>query len=304
MNTDDLTLFVRIADNGSITGAAEQLDMTIATASAGLKRLEKQLKVQLFTRSTRQLRITAEGERFLSYCREALRQLNEGEASLHALTGKIAGKLLISAPSDLGRNLLLPWINDLIEEHQDLSINLTISDSLSDFYLDQVDIAIRYGVLQDSSMIAFKLANIEGAICASPSYLKKFGIPKNLADLQQHNCLLYRMNNRTYDVWEFTSGVSANIENYKIKVSGNLSSNNSEIVRLWALAGKGIIYKSQLDMAEDIRANRLVKILDEYQPRAVDLNMICPSRAQITPAVLLLRDILKTKFSQLLLTNK
>ena len=83
-----------------------------------------------------------------------------------------------------------------------------------------------------------------------------------------------------------------------------VSSNNSEIVRLWALAGKGIIYKSQLDMAEDIRANSLVKILDEYQPRAVDLNMICPSRAQITPAVLLLRDILKMKFSQLLLENK
>lgn len=145
MNTNDLSLFVRIADSGSFTNAAEQLDITIASASAALKRLEKQLEVQLFIRTTRQIRITAEGERFLVHCRKSLNQLEEGKASLHALEGKVAGELRISAPSDLDRNLMLAWIDDLMEEHQDLSINLTIGDSLSDFYFDQVDLAIRYG---------------------------------------------------------------------------------------------------------------------------------------------------------------
>jgi DNA-binding transcriptional LysR family regulator len=299
MNTNDLSLFMHIADSGSITSAAEQLDMTLATASSTLKRLEKQLEVQLFIRTTRQIRITAEGERFLVYCRKALNQLDEGMASLHALTGKVAGELRISAPSDLGRNVLLPWISELMDEHQDLSINLTIGDSVSDFYFDQVDLAIRYGTLEDSSLVAFKLASAEGALCASPAYLEKLGVPQDLEDLQQHNCLLYKMNNRTHDVWTFTSGVSPNDENHKIRVTSNFSSNNSDVVRLWALAGKGIIYKSSLDMAEDLRTGRLVRILPNLQPLSLDLNMICPSRSQITPAVLLLRDLLREKFSQL-----
>lgn len=299
MNTNELSLFMHIADSGSITSAAEQLDMTLATASSTLKRLEKQLEVQLFIRTTRQIRMTAEGERFLVYCRKALHELDEGKAALHALKGKVAGKLRISAPSDLGRNLLLPWISDLMEEHHNLSLNLTIGDSLSDFYFDQIDLAIRYGALEDSSMIAFKLISAKGALCASPTYLEKFGVPQSLEDLTRHNCLLYKINNRTHDIWEFTSGLPPNDEKHKIRVSSNFSSNSSDVVRLWALAGKGIIYKSSLDMAEDLRTGNLVSILPQYQPLSVDLNIVCPSRSQITPAVLLLRDLLREKFLKL-----
>ncbi len=124
MNINDLTLFVRTADVGSITAAAEQLDLSTAAASAALKRLEKQLEIQLFIRSTRQLRITAEGERFLLYCRNALVELDIGKAAIHALAGKVAGELRISAPSDLGRNLLQGWIDEIMDEHPDLSVNL------------------------------------------------------------------------------------------------------------------------------------------------------------------------------------
>ncbi len=190
MKTSDLELFVRTADSASISRAAEQLDITVAAASASLKRLEKQLKIQLFIRSTRHIRITAEGERFLVYCREALNSLDDGRASIHALQGKVAGELRISAPSDLGRNILLRWIDEIISEHNELSINLTVGDSLSDFYLDRVDIAIRYGKLHDSSMVAFKLASVEGELCASPQYLESFGAPKAPEDLSDHNCLL------------------------------------------------------------------------------------------------------------------
>lgn len=88
--------------------------------------------------------------------------------SLHELQGKVAGELRISAPFDIGRNLILPWIDEVIDKHSELSINLTLGDSLSDFYLDQLDLAIRYGDLEDSSLVAFKLANVVGAVCASP----------------------------------------------------------------------------------------------------------------------------------------
>ncbi len=296
MNTNDLNLFVRTADSSSITRAAEQLDITTAAASAALKRLEKQLGVQLFVRSTRQLRITAEGEQFLAYCREALGNLEAGRASLHALQGRVAGELRISAPSDLGRNILMGWLDDIMEQHQDVSIHLMLGDSRADFYLDRVDLAIRYGKPEDSSMVAFKLATTDRILCASPTYLAKKGMPQTLEELQKHNCLLYQLNNRLYDQWELES--SHDNEIHKIRVSSNRCSNDADVVHRWAVTGKGVAYKSRLDMTEDLRAGRVIRVLPEYQSASMDLNLICPSRKQVTPAVLLLRDILRDKLSQ------
>ena len=210
MNTNDLLLFVHTADSGSITRAAEQLDISTASASAALKRLEKQLETQLFIRSTRQLRITAEGERFLIYCREALAKLDEGKASIQALDGKVAGELRVSAPSDIGRNLIVEWIDEIMDEHPDLSISLMLGDSFADFYLDKVDLAIRYGNQEDSSMVAFKLATIDRILCASPSYIATYGMPQQPHDLLQHECLLLHMNNRVENLWEFVSKAGDN----------------------------------------------------------------------------------------------
>lgn len=300
MNTNDLTLFVRTADSGSITRAAKQLNITTATASASLKRLEKQLGVALFIRSTRQLRITAEGERFLVYCREALDNLDVGKASIHALEGKVAGELRVSAPSDLGRNLLLGWIDEIMEQHPDLSINLLLGDTIADFYMDRVDLAIRYGTPADSSMVAFKLADINRVLCASPDYLTHHGTPQKPSDLLDHNCLLFHLNNRVDDLWEFISIDANNKESIKIRVPSNRTSNDSDAVRLWAIAGKGIAYKSHLDMAEDLNAGRVVKLLPNYQSQQGELNLMSPTRTVITPAALLLRDMLREKFAQLL----
>lgn len=308
MNTHDLSLFIHTADSGSITRAAEQLNITTAAASAALKRLEKQLDVQLFIRSTRQLRITVEGERFLAYCRKALDNLETGKASIHALKGKVAGELRISAPSDLGRNLLLGWIDEIMDQHPELSIHLVLGDSLADFYLDKVDLAIRYGKQNDSSMVAFKLATIDRILCASPSYLAAFGMPREPEELTQHNCLLYQLNNRTNDLWEFVSTKRAEEntqynkqgDSYKVRVKGRHCTNDADIVRRWAIAGKGIAYKSRLDMSYDLRAGRVIRILPEYQSPSLDLNLMSPTRKQMTPASLLLRDILRENFAQLL----
>ncbi|WP_438863559.1 LysR family transcriptional regulator [Neptunicella sp.] len=297
MNTNDLVLFVHTADNGSISRAAEQLDMTSAAASAALKRLEKQLQIQLFIRSTRQLRLTTEGERFLVYCREALANLEAGRAAIHAIKGEIAGELRVSAPSDLGRNLLLGWMDEIMDRHPELSISLLLGDSIADFYLDRVDLAIRYGNQHDSSMVAFKLATIDRILCASPSYLTTFGVPKKPEDLLQHNCLVFQLNNRINDRWEL---LSEHKDRVKIKVQSNRCANDGDVVRRWALAGKGIAFKSRLDLSEDLRAGRLVRVLPDYHSPSIELNLMSPGRTQITPAVLILRDMLRDKFNQLL----
>lgn len=296
MNTSDLTLFVRTADTGSITTAAGQLGISPAAASAALKRLEKQLDVQLFIRSTRQLRITSEGERFLLYCRQALTSLEEGRTSLNAMRGKIAGELRLSISSDLGRNIVLPWLDEAMEKHPELTLHLSVGDILSDFYLDRVDVALRYGEPEDSSMVAFHIATVEQVLFASPDYLVRFGEPKHPEDLRNHNCLLYQLSNRAYDSWEFCKKE----ELHKVKVQGNRESNDADIVRRWAVAGRGIAFKSILDVSTDLRANRVVRLLPDYQSEPISTWLICPSRKQVTPAILMLRDLLREKCAEAL----
>ena len=186
-----------------------------------------------------------------------------------------------------------------MDEHPNLSINLLLGDSLADFYLDRVDLAIRYGNQADSSMVAFKLATIDRVLCASPSYLAKFGMPQEPNDLMQHNCLLFQLSNRINDIWEFAAEGNPN-KKIKIKVKSKHCANDGDVVRLWTISGKGISYKSRLDMTEDLRSGKVVRILPEYQSDSIDLNLMSPTRKQITPAVLLLRDRLREKFSQLL----
>ena len=296
MNIADLTLFIRTADNGSITASAKQLGITPAAASAALKRLEKQLDVQLFIRSTRQLRITSEGERFLLYCRQALASLEEGKASLNAMRGQIAGEMRLAVSSDLGRNIVLPWLDEAMDEHPDLSVQLSIGDNLSDFYLDRVDVALRYGEPEDSSMVAFQIATVNRIVFASPEYLALYGEPKLPEDLRKHNCVLYRIGSRAYSTWEF----SKNGEQHKVQVQGNRESNDAELARRWAVAGKGIAYKSILDVSNDLRSGRVVRLLSDYQTKPIGVWLICPSRKQVTPAVLMLRDLLREKCAEAL----
>lgn len=296
MNTSDLSLFVRTADSGSITAAAEQLGISPAAASAALKRLEHQLDVQLFIRSTRQLRITSEGERFLLYCRQALAALDEGKTSLNSMKGKIAGELRLSVSSDLGRNIVLPWLDEAMNKHPELSLNLSVGDILSDFYLDRVDVALRYGEPEDSSMVAFHIATVDRVVFASPDYLAQFGEPKHPEDLRNHNCLLYQLSNRAYDNWAF----SKEDEHHKVQVQGNRESNDADIVRRWAVAGKGIGFKSILDVSADLRAGRVIRLLRDYQSEPLSTWLICPSRKQVTPAILMLRDLLREKCEETL----
>ncbi|MDO6563691.1 LysR family transcriptional regulator [Amphritea sp. 1_MG-2023] len=295
MNTDDLELFTRIADCSSITASAEQLGLSPATASAALKRLEKQLDTQLFIRSTRQLRLTPEGEHFLMFCRQSLAALEEGKTSLHAIKGKISGELRLSLPSDLGRNIVVPWIDELMIKHPELSLKLNIGDHLSDFYLDRVDVALRYGAPEDSSMIAFQIGSVDRLIIASPAYIHRFGEPQTPVALHQHNCLIYRLGNRAYNNWE----LAKQDKTFKITVHGDRECDDADIVRRWACAGKGIAFKSSLDVTQDINEGRLIRLLSDYRSRPVGLWLVCPTRKQVTPSVLLLRDYLREKISAL-----
>jgi DNA-binding transcriptional LysR family regulator len=296
MNTSDLNLFIRIVETGSLTETAKQLNITPAAVSSALRRLEKQLDLQLFIRTTRQLRITSQGEQFLFHCRQALSALEQGRIAAHQMQGRISGTLRLSVSSDLGRNIVLPWIDELLDLHPDLSVDLTVGDSLSDFFLDQVDVALRYGKPEDSTMVSFHIATMNRITCASPDYIANFGGLSDPDDLRTHNCLLYRRGGRLFDNWEYIDDAGS----HKIRVDSNRVSNDTDIVRRWAVSGKGIVNRAEIDVVSDLRNGELVQLLSGFQSPSVELYLICPSRKQASPAVIAFRELLREKSAQML----
>jgi DNA-binding transcriptional LysR family regulator len=191
LRLDDLSVFVRTADEGSLSAAARTLEMSPALASAALKRLETALGLRLFVRTTRSLRLTDEGEQYLLHAREALRQLKEGHDKLVQRKDAPGGLLRIAMPSDLGRNTLLYWLDKFQAQYPDVQYQLSVSDRQADMFRQPVDLALRYGRQDDSTMVAMPIApDNRRALAASPDYVRRHGKPVSLAELACHNCLL------------------------------------------------------------------------------------------------------------------
>jgi len=296
MLLEDLHVVLRVAEFRSITAAAANLDMRTATASAALKRVEHALGVELFVRTTRQLRLSSAGERYIPQCEQALLMLNQAKQNIKQDLDIIDGELRLSLSSDLGRNLVTPWLDEFMESHPNVSLKLNISDSNIDFYRDAVDIALRYGSPNDASLYGFKICDVPVLLCATQAYLDKNGSPKHPNDLPSYNGLFYQLYDVIYNVWHFSD-----IETeYKIKMNGNRASNDGDLVRRWCVANKGFAVKSCLDMSTDLLSGKVVNVMPEFKPRSTELWLICPSRQSITPAVRLLRDMLKVKSTAIL----
>ncbi|MBQ5962235.1 LysR family transcriptional regulator [Massilia sp. ZL223] len=283
---DDLALFVRSAALGSFSQAAREVNLLPGQASAAIQRLERELDIRLFARSTRSLRLTEEGKRYLPYAQDALLALREGREGMRGEDAALSGTLQIAAPSDFGRNLLLPWISAFRSHHPGLDIQLLVSDQVADIFRDPVDIALRYGQIDDASFIALPVApENRRVLVASPAYLARHGRPRSPLDLATHSCLVYRLRGRSYDRWCFPATDEV------VQVSGPLVSDDADVVRRWAVAGEGITYKSWLDVHQDVLEGRLEVLLPKMPGEPTPMNLVCPHRKQFSPAVKLLHAL-------------
>ncbi|SON52103.1 Bacterial regulatory helix-turn-helix, lysR family protein [Vibrio tapetis subsp. tapetis] len=291
-----------MAEFRSITQAAANLDMRTATASAAVKRVEAALGVELFIRTTRSLRLSSAGERYLPQCEEALQMLDKAKLNMKGGLDIIDGELRIAVSSDLGRNLAMGWLDEFMDQYPKVSLRANLSDSNVDFYRDSIDMALRYGSPSDSSLYGFKISTIPKILCATPEYLAKYGTPTHPNDLHEHNGLLYQVRDVIHDVWDFqhVDSQSESSENYKIKMTANRASNDADLVRRWCVASKGLAIKSALDMANDLLAGNLVHVMPDYQAKPTELWLVCPSRQSITPAVRILRDSFRDKSKAIL----
>ena len=286
----DLELFVRSSALGSFTAAAHEADLLPGQVAAAIKRLERDLDVRLFARTTRSLRLTAEGELYLPTALSVLQSLRQGRDNLHGAHSTLRGVLQVSAPSDLGRNILLPWLSDFRREHPELTLRLHLSDHVADLFRDPVDVAIRYGLNEEANYIALPLAPWNRRVLvASPAYLARHGRPEALDDLQQHACLLYLQQGRTYDKWR--------LGNRTVQVSGPLFSDDADVVRRWAVLGEGIAYKSWLDVSANVATGELEVLLPEHPGELSPVTLVCPHRKQLSPAVSQLHLWLRERFA-------
>jgi DNA-binding transcriptional LysR family regulator len=289
---DDLALFVRTAALGSFSNAAREADLLPGQVAAAIKRLERELDVRLFARSTRSLRLTAEGEQYLPNAQTVLDTLQDGREKLRRESAELRGVLQVAAPSDLGRNVLLPWLSIFLRRHPQLSMRYFLSDQVADMFRDPVDVAIRYGLLEDANYIALPLAPWNRrVVVASPDYLLRHGRPQTPEDLLRHDCLLYTLSGRIYDKWRLGAQM--------MSVSGPLLCDDADVARRWAVAGEGITYKSWLDASDDIKAGRLEVILPDYPGEPLPLNFVYPHRKQFSPAIQQLHTLLRSQFNEL-----
>ena len=302
MLLNDLKIVIKVAELLSISAAAVNMDMRAGTASAALKRVESTLGVKLFIRTTRQLRLSSAGEKYIPQCKQALLMLDIAKQNIKSDLDIVDGELRISLSSDLGRNLVIPWLDEFIEIHPNVSLSTNISDTIINFYRDAVDLALRYGSPTDANIYGFKICNAPRLLCATPAYLKKNGTPKHPDDLRTHQGLFYQLSNSIHDVWEFSHGS----QEYKIKMSGNRSSNDGDLVRRWCITDKGVAIKSCLDMSNDLLSGKVVNLMPDYRPTPSELWLLFPSRDLITPAARLLRDHFVQKSHEILnrLTKK
>ena len=294
LRLDDLTVFVRTADRGSLSAAARELEISPALASVAVKRLESALGLRLFARTTRSLRLTEEGERYLRHAREALRMLQEGQDALTEGKDALGGVLKISMPSDLGRNMLVGWLDQFQTLYPKVAYQLNVGDRVSDMYRQPVDIAIRYGRQEDSSLIALPLApDNRRVLVASPEYIALHGVLTDLRDLARHNCLRFMLDDVIHDRWNFYGADGAPA--LAVQVHGDRSADDADLVRRWAVAGLGVAYKSRLDVSGDIGAGRLVVLMPQVQGEPTPLHMVCMHRSQASATVLRLRDFLRER---------
>ncbi|WP_318367487.1 LysR family transcriptional regulator [Enterobacter sp.] len=293
---EDVTLFVRAAALGSFSSAAREADLLPGQVSAAVHRLERDLDKRLFVRSTRSLRLTAEGEKYLPFAHEMLAVMQAGAESLHSSDDELQGELKIAVPSDIGRNVLLPLITRFCEQHPKITLRLSLSDQISDIFRDPVDVAIRYGVLDNSSYVALPLAEKNRRVlAASPGYLTQHGRPATLGDITHHHCLLFTMNSHVYDKWTFQE----NGLRRQLTVKSRMLCDDADVARRWAIAGMGIVYKSWIDISADVEAGRLEVLLPQFTGEAAPLNLICPHRKQFSPAIRQLYGLLREQLSAL-----
>ena len=277
---DDMALFVQVVKSDGLAAAGRKLGLSPASMTARVNKLEQRYQARLLSRNTRSIALTEEGKRFYQGCLRILEEMSAIEASLKGEEHQLAGALRITAASDFGRHYVAPALAEFVKRHPAVNPCLFLTDGLAKLVDDGLDLAIRFGNLPDSNLIAKPLMENRRVLCASPDYIDQYGLPEKPDDLLKHRCLVMERMGQPLNEWYFHDETD-----FSLKVQPAMLCSDGEMIRQWALDGCGIALKSYIDVMRDIKMEKLIPLLEGkvrgFSPNDSDtigLQIIYPSR--------------------------
>lgn len=284
-NWEGLDEFVAVAECGQFTAAAERLGLSSSQISRQVARLEERLQTRLFYRSTRKVSLTEAGQTFLQHCQRLQDGREEALRAIGDLAGEPKGLLRMTCAVAYGERFIVPLVNDFMALHPQLRLEIELTNRPLDLLQEGLDLAIRLGRLQDSRLVAARLAPRVMYLCAAPAYLQRYGRPHSLSELPQHNCLI-----GSSDQWLFQQ------EGHEqaLRVQGNWRCNSGEAVLDAALRGFGLCQLPDYYVQAHLRSGALVALLEAQQPPNTAVWALYPQQRHLSPKVRQLVEHLKS----------
>ncbi len=277
---NSIEVFLKVAKALSFSEAAKQLGLSKAMVSKHVTNLENTLGVRLLNRTTRQISLTEAGSAYRVRIRELMNEISETEQSISQLSSEPRGTLRVMAPTSFGSFHLARAIADYRKIYTNVGVEAVLTERESDIIEDGLDIIIKIGILEDSSLVARKIADARMVVCASPEYLQEYGVPLKPEDLLEHNCLIYS-GRQPMGEWRFI----VDNKTKKLRVKGDVRSNVGDALRIAAIQGCGLVQLPTYMMGLDIKSGRLESVLDEYEPLARPVHAIYPHRRHLSAKV-------------------
>jgi DNA-binding transcriptional LysR family regulator len=288
-----LAIFVKVAERLSFVRAAADLGITQSGVSNAISRLEDQIGTPLLARTTRKVSLTEHGAAFFERCRQALAEIEEAELVLKNAQLKPSGNLRIDMPVSFGRIKVVPLFGAFQARYPDISLRVTFNDRYIDHIEESVDVSVRFGNLQDSSLIARRLGGAQLSVVGAPRYFAKFGQPKKPEDLAGHNCLVFTFRDtRLAREWRFAQAGGETV----LPVQGTMSLSDGASVCDAARAGYGLAQLQDFFIDALIARGQLVPVLEKFKPAAQPIWLVYPQARHLSPKVRVFVDFMVEKF--------
>lgn len=271
-----MSVIIAVTETGSISAASRRLKAPVATVSRKVAELESRLRAQLFQRTSRRMTLTDAGRSYIDACRRIIEQVDDAEREVSGEYRLPKGELTVTTPWGLGHTHVLPLAVKFLEAYPEISLRLLMTDRVVNTTEENVDIAIRVAVLPDSNMVATRIGSIRIVVCASPSYLKTHGEPKELSDLAGHDCITIN-DYTTPSVWKFVRGRRAQVA----PIKSRLCVNTSEAAVLAAMEGAGLARVMSYKMDSAKLAGKLAIVLEEFEPEPLPVHIIFTPRKPV-----------------------
>jgi DNA-binding transcriptional LysR family regulator len=285
--------FLAVSEEGSFSSAALREGVSATIIARRITELEQRLGAKLMHRSTRQLRLTEQGQRFAEECKRVLNDLELAEDSVKDSCQHASGHLAVSAPAAFGRKHVAAHASSFLQQHPQVKLSFNLTDRVVDLVREGFHLGVRIGGSVDPNFVAIKLAANRRVVCASPAYLARHGMPRSLDDLEQHRCLAFNFHGGQQGGWLFQQDGRP----VTVRVRGSLDCNDSELLHRWCIEGLGLSWRSTWEIQRELCDGTLVTVLDDYASASYDITAIYPQQRYLPAKIRLFIAHLKAAYA-------